>query len=189
MSPPRSKPALFVSTSSGRRLPLNLLLPSMDAERRAQIGGFIQKFFIDGVPHNKAIGMRFLDIDRESVRFALDYDPRFAGHPETGVMHGGVITAFMDSCSGAAVMSKIRGKSRAATLDLRIDYMKPAPPGETLICEARCYRTTRHIAFVRAETFIGTKEQLIATSSATFALMPFNASKMREAFTPKKEGE
>jgi|SRR5690554_5327549 len=157
----------------------------MDAEKKAQIGGFIQKFFIDGVPHNKAIGMRFLDISREYVRFALDYNPRFAGHPETGVIHGGVITAFMDSCSGAAVMSKIRGKSRAATLDLRIDYMKPAPPGETLICEAQCYHTTRHIAFVRAETFIDSKDELIATSSATFALMPFDISKMQEAFTER----
>lgn len=166
----------------------NLLLPSMDAERRAQIGGFIQKFFIDGVPHNKAIGMKFLDIGNDNVRFSLEYDPRFAGDPETGVLHGGVITAFMDSCSGAAVMSRIRGKSRAATLDLRIDYMKPAPPGKTLICEAHCYHTTRHIAFVRAETFIDTRDEMIATSSATFALMPFDISKLREAFVDKKEG-
>lgn len=159
----------------------------MDAERRAQIGGFIQKFFIDGVPHNRAIGMKFLDISRDYVRFSLDYDPRFAGHPDTGVLHGGVITAFMDSCSGAAVMSKIRGKSRAATLDLRIDYMKPAPPGKTLICEARCYRSTRHIAFVRAEAFIDTPDELIATSSATFALMPFDISKMQQAFADDKQ--
>jgi len=55
-----------------------------------------------------------------------------------------------------------------ATLSLRIDYQRAATPGKTIISEAVCYKTTRHVAFVRAIAHDGNEEDPIATAQSCF---------------------
>ena len=68
------------------------------------------------------------DVLRLSAGSVVELD-KLAGDPETRVIHGGVITSLLDNACGVAVGSKLRGMGGGiATLDLRIDYMKPAAP-------------------------------------------------------------
>src|SRR6478672_9720041 len=60
---------------------------------------------------------------------SLPYRPVFVGDTETGVLHGGVVTAMLDESCGMAVQLALDGTRAIATLDLRIDYQKPATPG------------------------------------------------------------
>ena len=130
----------------------------------------VQKHLVDSVPHNRAIGMKLVTLDEAGCYFTLPYDARFAGNPETGVMHGGVITAFIDAACGASVLAALKGLRRVATLDLRIDYMRPAAPHRVVTCRAHCYRVTRHVAFTRAEAYLDSPDELIATAAGTFAI-------------------
>ena len=57
-----------------------------------------------------------------------------------------------------------------ATLDLRIDYMRPAAPKLGVTAEAHCYKLTRTIGFVRAEAWDAERSDLIATAQAAFVL-------------------
>ena len=98
----------------------------------------------------------------------MPYDKRLVGDPETGVIHGGAVSALLDTCGGAAVMVHESLPVGTATLDLRIDYMRAGTPGKTLIAEAHAYKTTRHIAFVRAIAHDGDVNDPVATSQATF---------------------
>jgi uncharacterized protein (TIGR00369 family) len=126
--------------------------------------------FARGVPHNLALGIRILDVAPTGASFELPYDPRLIGNPETGTLHGGAITALLDACSGAAVFAALPSLVPIATLDLRIDYLKPAEPGKPVIGTATCYKMTRNVAFTRGHAYQDHPDNVIAHSVGTFML-------------------
>jgi uncharacterized protein (TIGR00369 family) len=101
---------------------------------------------------------------------SLPYRPVFVGDTETGVLHGGVVTAMLDESCGMAVQLALDGTRAIATLDLRIDYQKPATPGLDIRAHAVCYRVTRSIAFVRATAYQESEDDPVATATACFMI-------------------
>lgn len=101
----------------------------------------------------------------------LPYGPHLVGDPQTGVIHGGAITALLDHTSGAAVMAALKEPMAIATLDLRIDYMKPAVPGEAITAEVTCLKVTHEVAFVRGSAFQSSPEDAIAHCTGAFMLL------------------
>ncbi len=131
----------------------------------------VQEMFVDGVPHNAALGMKIVGLDDGKATIDLPYRPEIVGNPETGVIHGGAVTALLDSACGAAVLGALRGPRRVATLDLRIDYLGPATPERTVRCEAHCYKVTKNVAFVRASAFHEDTPRVdIAAAAGTFVV-------------------
>lgn len=130
-----------------------------------------QNYLMEKVPHARALGQRLLSCADGLASGEQPYDPRLVGDPDTGVIAGGVVTTLLDSVCGMAVLSKLRVLQRIATVDLRVDYLRPARPGHTLHCTAECYRVTHHIAFVRATVHDGEADNPLATASGTFMLM------------------
>jgi uncharacterized protein (TIGR00369 family) len=122
------------------------------------------------IPHNAALGLRMLDVTATEVVVELPYDAKLVGNPETGTLHGGAITALLDSCSGRAVFATLTEWVPIATLDLRIDYLKPAEPYKSVIARATCYKLTRNVAFTRAVAYQGDPDNAIAHSVGTFML-------------------
>ncbi|MBP6847442.1 MAG: PaaI family thioesterase, partial [Kofleriaceae bacterium] len=102
--------------------------------------------------------------------FRLPYAAKLIGNPETGVLHGGAITALLDACAGAAVFAALPQLQPIATLDLRIDYLRPAEPGRDVWAEATCHHTSKNVAFVRALAFHADGEAPIATAAGTFMI-------------------
>lgn len=117
-----------------------------DPEVRARIA----RQFIEAIPHARALGMSLEAIGGGRAVISMPWDSRLVGDPRTGVIHGGAVSALMDTCGGAAVMSHPEAPAGTATIDLRIDYMRPAAPGQRITAEAVCYHVTRSVAFVRA---------------------------------------
>jgi uncharacterized protein (TIGR00369 family) len=130
----------------------------------------IAQRFIEALPHARDLGMQVVDIGEGWALMALDYDPRFVGDPETGVLHGGVVTALLDTCSGASVIAHPTAPAATATIDLRIDYMRPAPPARRLFARAECYRLTRTVAFTRGVAYTETPEEAVATATGAFTV-------------------
>ncbi|SDY12690.1 PaaI family thioesterase [Citreimonas salinaria] len=130
----------------------------------------IAKQFIETIPHSRELGMRITEIGDGLAVIAMPYDARLIGDPETGVIHGGAVSALMDTCGGAAVMSHPRSPAGTATIDLRIDYMRPATPGQTIVARATCYHITRSVAFVRAQAFDDDTDRPVASATGAFTV-------------------
>jgi uncharacterized protein (TIGR00369 family) len=122
------------------------------------------------VPHNRALGLEVLGLGRGWSRLRLPYDRRLVGDPESGVLHGGAISTAMDAACGSAVFMGLARMTTIATLDLRIDYLKPATPPRDVVVLARCYKVTRSVAFVRGVAFHDHEDDPIATGTGSFMI-------------------
>ncbi len=130
----------------------------------------IARQFIEAIPHSKALGMELTEIGDGRAVIVMPYDSKLIGDPETGVIHGGAVSALMDTCCGAAVMSHPSAPSSTATIDLRIDYMRGATPGQTIRTTATCHHITRNVAFVRAVATDEDSDRPVATASGAFTV-------------------
>lgn len=127
--------------------------------------------FVDLVPHNLALGMQLQDFGRDGQAWLrLPYAQKLVGNPATGVLHGGAITSLLDACCGAAVFFAMMPPRPIATLDLRIDYLRPATPGMDVVAHGQTIKVTRHVAFVRATAYHDDPDDPIAVATGSFML-------------------
>ncbi|MEQ8746711.1 PaaI family thioesterase [Pyruvatibacter sp.] len=138
-----------------------------DVQKRLDM---MRDMLIDHVPHARAIGLEVVAAEKGMCRMKVAYAPHLIGNPDTGVMHGGVITSMLDNACGVAVQMALGEPSSIATLDLRIDYMRPATPRLDVIGEARCYKVTKSVAFVRGTAFHDDPSDPIASCVGAFML-------------------
>ena len=124
------------------------------------------------VPHAAALGMTLIALGQCRGTMTVGWREDLVGDPDTGVIASGVVTALIDHTCGLAINAAFEVPAPIATLDLRIDYLRPAAPRAGVTCEAVSYKTTRSIGFVRAEAWDFDRGDLIATAQAAFMINP-----------------
>jgi uncharacterized protein (TIGR00369 family) len=140
---------------------------SLDPDALRQIG----QHMATTVPQAAALGFRFVSAGGGKGSIEVPWREDLVGDPDTGVIAGGVVTSLLDHTCGLAITSAAgAGPFGTATLDLRIDYMRPAAPRAGVTAEAHCYKLTRSIAFVRAQAWDADPADPIATVQAAFVL-------------------
>lgn len=122
------------------------------------------------VPQAAALGFKLVSVGDSRGTLMVPWREDLVGNPATLVIASGVVTALLDHCCGLAITSATGGPYATATLDLRIDYMRPAAPRSGVVAEAHCYKMTRLIAFVRASAWDVESSDPIATAQAAFIL-------------------
>lgn len=124
--------------------------------------------FGEQVPHGQDLGMEVVAVEADRVRMRLAPQPWLRADDDTEEICSSVLYSLTDSAAGLAVFAAARKLTPIATLDLRMDYLRPAASDRPLLAVAHCYHLTEDVAFVHCEIFSEGEEQPVATGSATF---------------------
>ena len=124
-----------------------------------------------GSPHMVAIGFEPVYVRQGRATMRLPYRPEIVGNPETGVVHGGAVTTLIDTVCGLAVLSALSPISPIVTVDLRIDYVRPATPEKPIMAQAECYKLTELIAFTRGTAYQDDPDDVVASAAGTFMIL------------------
>lgn len=128
----------------------------------------LRRSYPTSVPHVGELGIELTRLDAEAAEARLPCRPEFLGDTEHQLIHTGIVTTLIDSVCGVALLAHIGKPMRIATLDLRVDYLRPSRPGKDLVCRAECYRLTEQIAFLRATVWQDDPAAPVASSLGTF---------------------
>ena len=126
------------------------------------------KQFLSAIQHCSVLGLALVETSPEGATLELPYSNSIIGNPETGVIHSGALTTLMDTVLGLAVHLALERLELCPTLDLRIDYMTAARPGESIFGKAEVYRITDNVVFARGSAYQDSPERPIAHCVATF---------------------
>ncbi len=140
----------------------------MDHKTKAQL----TKDFIEAMPFCQALQMSVDEISGGRAMVSMPYDSQLVGDPKRGTLHGGAVSALMDTCSGVAAICHPDAGETSATINLRIDYMRGATPGARIIARAECFHVTRAVAFVRAVATDDADDSPMAIATGTFTVVP-----------------
>lgn len=118
--------------------------------------------------HGGWLGFTYHAHGPDWVELALPWREDLVGVAETGVLASGPIISLMDNATSMAVWTLAGRFTAHATLDLRVDYMRAAVPGKTVIGRGECYKLTRTISFIRGIAYDGDPDDPVAHVIGTF---------------------
>ena len=118
--------------------------------------------------HGAWLGLSYHAHGKGWVELALPWRDELAGSADTGVLASGPIISLMDNATSMSVWTLCGTFVPHATLDLRVDYMRAAVPGRTVIGHGECYKLTRTISFIRGIAHDGDPDDPVAHVIGTF---------------------
>ena len=120
------------------------------------------------IPFNKFLGLRVGSLKKGHARLFIPFRPELVGDPLRPALHGGVVSMLADTAGGMAVWSGVDDdRSRVSTIDLRIDYLRPARL-ETLITEASVVRLGNRVGVADVRLFhLDAEDVTVATARAS----------------------
>lgn len=120
--------------------------------------------------HAAFLGMHYHAHGDDWIELALPWRADLAGVEETGVFASGPIISLLDNATSMSVWCRNGAFRPQATLDLRVDYMRAATKGATIIGRGECYQLKRSVAFVRGIAHDGDPADPVAHVAGTFML-------------------
>lgn len=114
-------------------------------------------------PFSVLLGFRLVSATDDGAVIEADPAPEHCNGG--GILHGGYLSALLDSATGWAVHAKVPDDVPAPHVQLTVQYVRAAVPGTTLVCTARCISAGRRIASAEAEIRQGDKVVARAVTS------------------------
>src|SRR5262249_40997938 len=104
-----------------------------------------------------------LDPEHGTIEVAFQASAQFAN--PVGVVQGGFLAAMLDDTMGPALVATLAEDQFAPTLDLHVQFLRPARPGR-LVGRGRVVQRGREVCFLAGE-LLDPDGRLVATAAAT----------------------
>lgn len=118
--------------------------------------------------HTGWLGLQYRAHGEDWAELELPWREDLLGEPGRAVLASGPIVSMMDMASGLSIWTKMGKFAAIATLDLRVDYQRPAKERAAVIGRAECYKLTRSAAFVRGIAHDGDPDDPVAHIAGVF---------------------
>jgi uncharacterized protein (TIGR00369 family) len=139
----------------------------------------LRALFEQTIAFNRVLGLKIDAIRPGHASGSLAMKPELIGHPTHQRLHGGVISASLDAMAGLAIIASIGARhmdeppaqrmhrfARLGTIDLRIDYLRPAT-GASFSLSAEVLRLGSRVASTRMD-FRDAAGELLASGAAAY---------------------
>ena len=120
----------------------------------------------DQVPFNRYLGIRGESAEKGKSVLLLPVRPEFVGDARRPALHGGVISALVDTAGGLAAWTALEEGESVSTVDLTVDYLEPARLGGQLRASAELLRKGNRVCHVRVR--VTQDETLVAEGRGVY---------------------
>ena len=125
-------------------------------------------FYEQEIPFNVFMGIRVDELHQGMARLLLPFKPELLGDTRRPALHGGVITTLIDASGGLAVWTHCRKGDAIATIDIRVDYLRPGP-SQDLLSESHVRLMGNRVSSVQTILYPeGDRDQVIAEGRAVY---------------------
>ena len=124
--------------------------------------------FTEQVPHGRELGMQVVSVDQGQVCMRLTPQSWMFAQEDTKEICTSLLYSLADSAGGLAVIAGAMELMPIATLDLRMDYLRPAIGDRALSAVATCRHLSDDVAFIHCDILSEGNRELLATANATF---------------------
>lgn len=155
--------------------------PRRSADQQARLEAVLRDVFEHRIHFNELLGLKVASLDPAAPQLAFAMRRDLVGSYVHGRLHGGMISATLDTVGGLAVTVAIAEKhadetdeqvahrfGRIGTIDLRVDYLRPGI-GQSFLATGRVTRLGGRIASVQM-TLENDAGALIATGAAAYVI-------------------
>lgn len=101
------------------------------------------------IAFNKFLGMKVEEIREGYARIRVPFRAELIGDPVRPAIHGGVLSALIDACGGVACFTMVDPSDRLSTVDMRVDYLRPAAAVD-LVCVSEVVRMGNRVGAVKS---------------------------------------
>ena len=112
---------------------------------------YLMEVYEDQIPFNKFLGIKVRTLEKGISSLMVPFREELLGDKTRKTFHGGVISMLITTCGSLSVWSMCSINDKIVTIDMRVDYIKPAYQGD-LIAESRVIHVGNRIG--RAHTVI-----------------------------------
>ena len=116
-------------------------------------------------PAARLLGRKVREVDPAAGTITVEFNARVEFLNSAGTIQGGFLAAMLDSTLGPALQATLGPGQYAATLELKVSFMRPARAG-VLTGRGRIVHRGRSIAFLEAE-LRNPEGEIVATATAT----------------------